>query len=440
MKKILIISRLFSPVNRIGAIRPTKFAKYLKMSGKYIIHVVASTSMNCSKLDSFLNYDEKEIDIITQISNSSFIIRLQDYIYRIYQNGYRTNRISVSIPESKCSIINNIKNWVKYLLMLLNEYDYLKQFKKLKLDFSEYDFLYSTYSTHANHLIASYIKRKNKKIRWVADFRDPVYQDSTVPFGFKSYAKKFTMKYCQNADCIMAVSEGCMYNLFIGAYKNKRFILPNGFDPEDKKCLTKESDISNKFSFAYTGMLYGQRRDLSPLFKVLNELICNGLIDKEKIVFKYAGNEFSSLYNMAEKYGLTEILKDYGQIERKDSLNLQYSSQILVICSWNKKNETGVVPGKLLEYMMIEKPILGIISGNLSGSKVKEIIKKTNTGFAYESANDETDYKLLKTYILNQYNLFIKNGSVIYEPIKAEIEKYNYKYLTAQLMSLFEDL
>jgi len=62
------------------------------------------------------------------------------------------------------NVTDRIKLWCKrqigYMLKIINEYDYYHQFKKKNIDLNRYEFIVTTYSIHANHIIGSYIKKE----------------------------------------------------------------------------------------------------------------------------------------------------------------------------------------------------------------------------------------------------------------------------------------
>ncbi|MEH7255748.1 hypothetical protein V7111_26940, partial [Neobacillus niacini] len=69
MKKILIVSYLFAPENAIGAIRPTKIAKFLSEKA-YDITVI--TSSNKLKHDSMLEKDLSKLKKVIEVDHSEF--------------------------------------------------------------------------------------------------------------------------------------------------------------------------------------------------------------------------------------------------------------------------------------------------------------------------------------------------------------------------------
>lgn len=126
----------------------------------------------------------------------------------------------------------------------------------------------------------------------------------------------------------------------------------------------------------------------------------------------------------------------FGEVGREEALRLQLGSNILLLATWNYSNSTGIVTGKLLEYMMMNIPIIAVISGNVPNSKVKEIVEKCNLGFCYEQASAEQDYQQLKTMIFQKYTQYINNHSANQSFNQCEIEKYNYYQISKRLLLL----
>jgi hypothetical protein len=85
-----------------------------------------------------------------------------------------------------------------------------------------------------------------------------------------------------------------------------------------------------------------------------------------------------------------------------------------------------IIPGKLFEYMVSNRPIIGM---GPKGSDVETILNETNTGnyFYYN------DYENLKLTILNHYKRFQDKTLQSY-PIG--LQKYSRKSLTKQLADL----
>lgn len=71
MRKILIVSYLFAPENAIGALRPTKLAKYLSLKGNTVDIVTISTK---TKIDEILVNDMQYPRKINELKHSGFYL------------------------------------------------------------------------------------------------------------------------------------------------------------------------------------------------------------------------------------------------------------------------------------------------------------------------------------------------------------------------------
>ena len=118
----------------------------------------------------------------------------------------------------------------------------------------------------------------------------------------------------------------------------------------------------------------------------------------------------------------------------------QLNSHILLLASWNRTGSTGIITGKFLEYMMIKKPIICTITGNLPNSDLKQMIKHANIGVTWEEANNENDYPILKNYIYNQYVRYKEGIPLLFEPNLEYIEKFNYKNLINNFINIINNL
>ena len=96
------------------------------------------------------------------------------------------------------------------------------------------------------------------------------------------------------------------------------------------------------------------------------------------------------------------------------------------------------MPGKFLEYMSQDRPIISIVTGNMANSEIKEMTKIGNLGCVYEEKNDKEDFVNLKNYILKQYKSFIENNMVDFSPNVDYVKSFEYKNITKQFEEIME--
>lgn len=418
-KRILIISELYYPTNQIGALRPSKIAKKLIEQGY-------------------------QVDIYTRYSpenQGEGVYFDKCYSFEIEHTEKKLSQENVSSVHIQGKLMHQLKLTYRLFLSMKRNRRLLRNFRliaKEQLSKNQYDVVISSFGPLASLQCGMYYKNKNPSVKWICDFRDPVVVELT-PFLFRPYFKYIQNRACRKADKIVTVSNGYMSRICKGKYSDKAYMIPNGYDLEDLIFREQGNDRKEKMEFVYVGALYEGKRDLTPIFRALKELIEEKLIIREKICFYYAGSDSQVFMAQAEKFQMQDIVCFCGKLLRDECLKLQFSSDLLVLSTWNNKSEEGVFPGKFLEYMLIGKPIISITDGNKPDGEVTQVMKEGCFGVAYEAANSKKDYQKLKNYIANSYRQWNESGKISFSPNKEVLEKYNYDHIIKQIEGLIND-
>ena len=447
MKKIIIISECFAPNNKIAAIRTTKLAKYFKLKQNYNITVISRALRNDEIVDPILSEDLKYVDNHIIVGHSKYmknLFKIRERLIKVKHTKIDTTvSASTGSRRSKKTIRSNLINSrlglyirVKFneIIEDLEQKDFIRLAYRQVGENLDFDLILSSHDPYSSHMIASKIKRNNPEKLWIADFRDPVLNPFT-PEGKLGFYKSYIKNVSKNADVFTGVTKACLKG-FEKQQMKQCYVICNGFDRDDLKNV--EIVSNSQFTLTYTGLLYQGKRDLSIIFKALRELIEEGNVDGKNVLINYAGRSESDFIKQIEKYNLRESSRLHGFVDREQSLQLQLSSNILLLASWNNSEDTGVVTGKFLEYLMMNKPIVCAITGDLPNSQLKEMIKEANNGVIWEEANDEVDYPILKSYILEQYQSFMNSQPPLFEPNLEYIEQYNYKNIAQQFIDIIE--
>lgn len=307
---------------------------------------------------------------------------------------------------------------------------------KEALNWDSYDVVVSTYGPLWTHQIARQIKLKHPDITWIADFRDPfVISERTNTEKMRALAGEIT----HGADCVTAVSRGTIDNLFLPQDMNA-YVLTNGYDVEESPIRTPCQ--SSLFRIVYTGTLVsegGNKRDLSPLFIQLEELIASGEVDATKIRVEYAGSTAHLFAPFSRRFPSIPVL-DHGLLSRKEALTLQESASLLVVASWNTSIQTGVLTGKIFEYMSKDIPIIGLCSGDVPSSDIRRLIEDSYLGVCYEEA-DEATYHILRDYLREKYHEWENMGRTTRDARSRQlVKKYSYPALADRFISIVNSL
>ena len=420
MKKILILAYRYPPQSGIGSVRPSKLVKYLTADG-YSPDVISVCHGSAP--------DDGVIRIPHGRLAEKLLSRRRTPAAPQAGESLRRKSLASAIKQALRNIIYH------YYISLDYYHSFKKYYRAHRSDFKKYDVVLSTASPTAVIFCAQHLKRKLPQVRWICDFRDPLVCPEQFPRWENRINRFLQNRACKDADCVVTVSEGFFARICSERFSDKSYIIPNGFDREDIAEISSVPDTG--FSFAYTGVLYGSKRDLSPLFTALNELCSEGKIDIDDISLLYAGTEGTIFKNAAEKSGLGGCVTDLGLVSREESIKLQRSSRFLILATWNTPTEQGVFPGKILEYMVCERPVIALVSGSEPNSEVTKAVERLGLGISCEQARSG-DFTKLKEYLLSEYHRF-KNGlPPDFSPDRDAVENYSWERLIKKFEYIIE--
>ena len=431
-QKILVISRLFEPENEIGALRPTKFVKCLTEKG-YSIDVF--TSVRTIKGSSYtpkgfrVIYDKEHSESKETKANSDRV----------------TGCFKRFIDQVPNKVIRTIRQELASTYRQMLEYRrgkvFLQSFKNAIIDkriiLDEYQCVFTTFGPVDSVLVGLYIKKNYPQIKWINDFRDPMISQM-IPKLFYPWYRYLQNKSIDMCDYAVTVSEGYYRRMVKRTTANKFHVIPNGYDIKDIPIFQETAIDNDQFSLVYVGSLYEGKRDIGPVFSTLRKLCDEGYISKNQMVFHYAGRDIKYLMKQAHAFDMDDIVFAHGMLSRQECLNLQASARFLVLSTWNDRGEEGVFPGKFIEYMLINRPIISVVDGNLANSEVTDTIRRYNLGVSYESA-DMASMGQLYEWMKTQVQRYNEGQPALFFPDKCGIDKkYNWVNIAKRFGELIE--
>lgn len=433
--------------------------KFLARTGEYHFWVICMGVNENDIRDNLLWRDiesVKEFVTIFPISmDKKFIIEIKKIFIKI--RGEQPNFSEKQISNSKSDIYyviqknlvacrekgvaGGIKRVVGKILLATNDiYDLLFEwtfakrgtelFKCLPVD--SIDSMISTYGQIGSLLLALKFKDIRKDVKWIVDYRDIIMAASSLKTG---YMKRIAVEVDKKAHYITGATNSCVGS---GKYPEKFSVITNGFDREDISGFSY-GPKSEKLKIVYTGNLYGGKRDMTVLFRILSELEDEDALDSKKISIIYAGKQFQILEDQAKIYSMEKLLINRGELSREKALQLQYNSDILCLMTWNKTGEDNWLTGKMLEYLMMNKPVFAIVMGNRPDSLVKKIVQKANLGYCYEEGGNPEEYYDAKRWIFDRYLEFLGNGELANHSEKKILEEYSSIKMAMKFKKLIDD-
>ena len=425
-KKLLIITYYFPPAGGPGVQRWLKFVKYLP---EFDIQPIVYVPENPT-------YPIIDEGLVSQISDK--VIILKNKIWEPYQlasifSKNKTRKISSGIfpQKKKQTFLDKTFLWVRgnlfipdaRVLWVKPSVCYLEKYIKE----NNIDTIVTSGPPHSLHLIGLELKEK-LNVKWFADFRDPW---TTIGYHkalrLSSYAakkhKKLESRVLNTADTIIVTSKTTKTEF--EAITNKPIeVITNGYDIEN----VEKQTLDTKFTLAHIGSFLSDRNPLF-LWECLIELV-NEIPDfKSHLEIKLIGAVSQEVLDAISQFNLTEYLNLLGYVSHHEAIAHQKKSQVLLLIEINSEDTKSIIPGKLFEYMVSNRPIIAI---GPQGSDFADIVKETNTGVFF----DYSEKAKLKSVILDFYNQFLE-GKLQSNGIG--LQQYSRKNLTKQLAQLIRE-
>lgn len=422
-KKVLIVTYYWPPAGGPGVQRWLKFVKYLpQFDVEPIVYIPENP--NYPLVDESLKSEiPKGVTVLKRPINEP---------YGLAKMFSRKSSKTISkgiIPEEKQQtfiekfmlfvrgnffIPDARVGWVKPSVKFLSKY----------IESETIETLITTGPPHSLHLIGLQLKH-TQNIKWLADFRDPWttigYHKSLKLTKSSAKQHKFLEKQVLNsADQIIVTSHVTKLEFEELTIKPIE-VITNGYDDE----AVVDFKMDEKFTLAHIGSLLSKRNPEN-LWEVLAELINENTGFSRDFQLNLVGAVSENVKDSLKKFGLSDYVNEIGYVSHKESVVFQKKSQLLLLVEIDSEDTQCIIPGKLFEYMVSNRPIIAL---GPKGSDVEKIIKETNTGhyFYYN------DYASLKNTILQYYDAY-KNKSLQSYPVG--LQKYHRKALTQSLSKL----
>ncbi|GAA0110472.1 MULTISPECIES: glycosyltransferase [Clostridium] len=451
-KNILYIAYYFPPLAGSGVQRTLKFIKYLPMYNKYPVVVTVKEGHNFAYDEEMIKEVPDSVKVYRSNSGESLWLRKQ------IENA---NKVILSIKKrrnlkNKNEIIienNNKKEkdltsdiTIKDKIFKYLEYNYYIPDTKVRwyknavkdvfgrvLKNEEIDLIFSTSAPYTDHLIALEIKKKTNK-PWVVDLRDPWVGNKFIydRYDEKRKAKEIELEaeVIKYADKVINVTED-ITNMYIERYpeyKEKFITITNGFDISDK---VEENIKSKKFIINYSGIVVdGQSPEI--FLKAVEELILTNSNFKEDLLVNFTGSIIDKYTYLFENENIKDNIKINGYKPHDIVLKEMKQSSINLLILPDTEESKGIYSGKIFDYILSEKPILGIMP---LGGVASELINSKKIGIAVEY----NDLDAIRNFIEETYVSW-KNGTDLNTSAISICNEFDRINLTKRLSDVFDEL
>lgn len=448
-KKVLFIAYYFPPLGGSGVQRSLKFVKYLPKFNFEPIVVTVKEGHNFAYDPEMINEISPDTKIYRSNSGETLWLRKQienmNKILVSIKNKVRKSDTNIKESnETKKTHIDNetIKdNIFKYL-----EYNYyvpdtkirwyssaVKDITERVLKNEEIDLIFSTSAPYTDHLIALEIKKKTN-LPWVADFRDPWVGNKFIYDRYnekrKAKERKLEAEVVKYADKVINVTED-ITNIYKNRYpefEHKFITITNGFDIADK---VETIEKSNKFIINYSGIVVdGQSPEI--LLKAIESIAEENEQFKKDLLINFTGTICDKYLYLFENNKLKHNIKINSYVPHGVILKEMKNAAINVVILPDTEESKGIYTGKIFDYILSERPILGIMP---LGGVASELINSRKIGISV----DYNDLNSIKKYIKEVYGRWERKEELNTSSIEL-CREFNRINLTSKLVNIFEEL
>ena len=359
-KALLILAAAFPPENLSGSKRPFRFAKYLPPLGY-------------------------EVQVVTACKDSGEL-------------GW--NNVRIADPARASVAVKRTSKWLQRLQRHLLPYNDQLPWIPHAIAAAEAIFhetpvgaVLSTSPPVGSHFAAAELKRRHG-IRWIADFRDPLYGN---PWRSRRFAWIYDMilehYIVSNADAVIANTDtaGDALRRRYPSLARKIFVVWNGYDPDDN--VEAGPIPSRDFRVvAHIGSLGGGRHP-GLLLDSMERLCRGGLLDPRTIRLRLIGSmdPNESWFNRPSCQSLVKqgCLEYTGKTVPEPEARRQMSeADFLLLLDLNNFGASLQLPAKLFEYLRIGRPVLAFTS---PGSPTEQILAKSGVPYCCLHPTDSSE-------------------------------------------------
>ena len=373
MKKVLIISYYFPPVNIIASRRYGDMAPYMESFGwKPIMLTTHSVG------DLPVRVPEKDIMRVGENCDSGKkVVAAEGYrgipaIVKPFYFLYHKYGIDIT------SIDRFVFSWRR---------DVLKNFSLIEK--TKPDLIIATYQPAVSLWLASALSKK-LSIPWVADLRDAVSLYNTSPLRLAKQIDAFVDKQIMKSVSHIVTVSPALAKLMGDFYQKPVDVIYNGFDLTNHTIPPRPPEKNSSFTLYYAGRFHPHR---IPAVKIVIDWLAEGVLPRAIFRARSLGPQEANeeILHYAEKRGVRKTVELLPSASPDVIFEEERKADILLVCEdvakMNPISNTNMT-GKLFEYMPFHAPIVAITRKD---SDIRLVLEDTGRGFLASGKKELAD-------------------------------------------------
>lgn len=208
----------------------------------------------------------------------------------------------------------------------------------------------------SDHMIGLRLKREFG-MPWIAHFSDPWADSPYLAENAKPLARAFESAVVHAADALVFVSQQTvdtvMANYPPGLYA-KAHVIPHGFDRAVAPAV-KTRARGDRPRLVYTGRFYDAVRTPDALFSAVARVAGERALQLDLI-----GPKMTRYQSLVDRLGIADSVVLSDSMPYAAALRAAADADALVVIDAEADGASMFLPSKLVDYMMLRKPLLGI--------------------------------------------------------------------------------
>ena len=431
MKNVLFISYYFPPSGGSGVQRGLKFVKYLRDFGWNPIVLTVDPKSAA--------YPEIDEGLLDDIPDGVKVIRTDSWdpyaAYASLLGKKKSDAVGVGfLGADHDSWKEKVARFVRANLFFpdarVGWVRHARRAARELLKSTNIDAIVSSGPPHSAHLIAESIA-KSQNLPWIADIRDAwpdiAYADMLPTTKLaRRWDLRIRNRVLRSATTHVAVTESLARQMS-EAVSVPFHVIRNGFDPADF------SDSKRKpldgFNIVHTGSM-APARNPSSIWRILSRPDARARWPRLKLTF--VGNVDGTVIRAASDAGLSDLLDHVPHLSHEEAIAYTRGATLLLLPINRVSSTAGIVTGKIYEYLMAGRPVLGL--GDPQG-EASSILRETGAGVMF----DYDDLDSIAQELDRHYTAW-STGSPLGGASPGAAAPYSRREQTSQLASLLDTI
>lgn len=427
MKRVLIITFDFPPQGGTGAIRVTKFAKYLPEFGWQPIVVCSDTLWN---LDESLVRDVPDVPVY-RVGWSQWMKTMRPHPPQSPTYATKTSG-EVSVSPLKQQLVQVIRRIFVPDINVLWVRNAFQTCMKV-LQESPCDAMMTTSPPNSVHLVGYYLHTR-LGIPWVADFRDvwTAENPALLRLGKLHVARqrrveRRVLEACDRAVMVTDPLTRQTQQVFGPQIVPKCITITNGFDPEDFSSSPVVLD-NDRFVIIYVGTVLGPQVD-NAFPQGLRLALEQSEAFREMALVRFVG-QLAPDYQ-AHLNGLEQNVEVFGFVTHGEAVAMMLRAHVLLLVLPNTELARMTFTNKFFEYLAARRPILALVPNGI----ISDIVMQEKIGAVAPPNNPSVIAQALLTLFKQVRTHPEGHGSA-----ETLLARFDRRELTGKLAAVLDDV